>query len=87
MEKVFFAGSVMGLLMAAGVDLATSLKKLLLGVVVVVVAFPTEDHPELVDVGLAHEELEEDEYDGLDHEELDGLDQLDPDEKDLEPEL
>lgn len=87
MEKVFFAGSVMGLLMAGGVDLATSLKKLLLGVVVVVVAFPTEDHPELVDVGLDHEELEEDEYDGLDHEELDGLDQLDPDEKDLEPEL
>lgn len=87
MEKVFFAGSVIGLLMTAGVDLATSLKKLLLGVVVVVEVFPIDDHPELVDDGLDHEELDDDEYDGLDHEELDGLDQLDPDEKDREPEL
>ena len=80
MEKVFFVGSVMGLLMAAGVDLATSLKKLFLGVVVVVVAFPTEDHPELVEDGLDHEELV---VAGLDHEELELDDGRDREELEL----
>lgn len=60
--------------------MATSLKKVLLGVVGVVVFFPMEDHPELVEDGLDHEELV---VAGLDHEELELDDGRDHEELEL----